>query len=166
MASGQVRVSSELVGSPSDCLDELAEDLRQHGFTATVKPPRSPPPPPPPPPDAAPFLPSLLPWHVVQVILDETADAASIGVVITTVVAWAKQRWKDKKDKDEDLFLEHEDHLVQIHGPNGEVLKSVYVEDNKAHELSSRRDLRRAEKRAWKRARKRDKRAWKRERKR
>jgi hypothetical protein len=154
VTSGQVRVSSEVVGSPSDCLDELAEELRQHGFTATVKPPPSPPPPPPPPPDAAPALPLLLPWHVVQVILDETPDAASIGAVIATIVMWAKKRWKDKKDKDENS-VEHEDHLVQIHGPNGEVLKSVYVEDNKTHELSSRRDLRRAEKRAWKRARKR-----------
>jgi len=110
-------------------LDQLAEDLRQERFDAKVEQSHV---------QAAP-TPDGIPWDVVMIYLDDAAKAA-IGALVTTIVGWAaKRRWRSKNGPDQ---------LVHIYGPNGEVVKMIYVEGEEAHEVSTRRGLRKAARRA------------------
>jgi hypothetical protein len=135
MISGQVRVRLDEGGwIPDADLKQLAEELGQAGFEATTEEPPG-------------RVPAFTPWDIVVIFADDAAKAA-LGALVKTVLDWARRRWRKS---------ERRDHLVTIYGPNGEVLKRMHVEGEEPHELSTPRQLRKAERRAsknhWRRQR-------------
>lgn len=128
MVSGQVRVRLDDGGwIPDADLEQLAEDIGRAGFEATTEePPRR--------------VAAFTPWDIVVILVDDAAKAA-LGALVKTILGWARRRWRR---------TERRDHLVQIFGPSGEVLKSIHIEGEEPHELSTPKQIRKAEMRATK----------------
>jgi hypothetical protein len=79
------------------------------------------------------------PWDVIVLYLDKIAEAKDVAVAAAVVVAWARRRWRRLRGKH---F--NSDHLVLIYGPDGKILKRIYLDDDDPRELKSERDQREA----------------------